>query len=419
MRAAATALALLLFVPAIARGQDEPTEGLRHVDIWLSAIRDHEPNRQDASAAAMLDMRTADFEAALPHMVSILRRAFALEQRRARFDDTFGLFARHRFVQAEIRAHTERARTIAPGLDMLLKRAAMLHADLGLLAPHAHLTTRRGETNMVADGRGLGEDGRPWHWMLGRAFLDLVVEPGQDAHVRLWYQTVGTHLLAIRDFTEANPHLERARELFPADAEIQFLTGFMHESQAAPDIQAALAERIAQLPPQRRGGARSTTVFGAGVEINAATDAYRKAVALDPAHLEAHVRLGRVLTLAGKAEEAARVLRPIATGIEPPALKYFAHLFLGRAEETLGNVDAARRAYLTAAQLYPDAQSPRMALSQMDLQAGDREAAGAIFSFLAASDRSDDPWWGYLRDRTPGRASWIARLVRVFSAEVR
>ncbi len=74
---------------------------------------------------------------------------------------------------------------------------------------------------------------------------------------------------------------------------------------------------------------------------------------------------------------------------------YLAELFLGREEEALGRRDEARRHYERAAELYPNAQSPRLALSRLARQTGDRASAQRALQTLASVSDVDraDPWW--------------------------
>ena len=61
-------------------------------------------------------------------------------------------------------------------------------------------------------------------------------------------------------------------------------------------------------------------------------------------------------------------------------------------------MDESRRAYERAAELYPDAQSPHLAIGALAARTGDRAGAlSAIQPVLTGDDplRSDDPWWSY------------------------
>jgi hypothetical protein len=69
------------------------------------------------------------------------------------------------------------------------------------------------------------------------------------------------------------------------------------------------------------------------------------------------------------------------------------------AEEARGDHAASRAAFLGASALYPNAQSPRLALSQIARRTGDRAAAQRELQFIAAlpddERRREDPWWLY------------------------
>ena len=74
-------------------------------------------------------------------------------------------------------------------------------------------------------------------------------------------------------------------------------------------------------------------------------------------------------------------------------------MFLGNEEHDLGERDAARACYDRASALFPTAQSPRIALSALARQRGDRvEALGAmrrVLNLPADERRREDPWWSY------------------------
>ena len=78
---------------------------------------------------------------------------------------------------------------------------------------------------------------------------------------------------------------------------------------------------------------------------------------------------------------------------------YFAELFLGAEEMALGNDATARTRFERAAAVYPHAQSPHLALSQLARRAGDRAGAQRELQILAELPRNDrqreDPWWDY------------------------
>jgi tetratricopeptide (TPR) repeat protein len=328
----------------------------------------------------------------------------------------------------EVHLQTLRNRIARTGIDRFLKRAAMLHTDVTLFHPDVHLTTREGTGHLATDGRSEGDLGRPWHYMLARSFLYLVLwdkdvprltvrktEP--DPEVLLWYQAVGNELWRQRNYTEALPHIRAALDLFPGDAELQFVSGVIHESQSGTQLQAAVQEQVAAFR-----GRRERYIPGVGTadaERDEAEDAFRAAIAADPGHLEARLRLAQVLNVDGEYDEAVRELTLVLERTKAPWHRYFALLFLGRAEEGRGHPDEARHAYESASGLFPDAQAPRMAISQIDMQAGRRADAVSVFQFLSRERPFDaDPWWQYDAVRDPSD-DWISRLRAAFAEATR
>jgi tetratricopeptide (TPR) repeat protein len=134
-------------------------------------------------------------------------------------------------------------------------------------------------------------------------------------------------------------------------------------------------------------------------ELRQAEGYFRRALEIAPDHVEARLRLGRVLGLVGRHDDAARELRRALPSAGEDVLRYYGELFLGAEEEALKQYDAAFDAYRRAAALYPTAQSPWLALSSLGRRRGDRAAALRALQqlFDLPSDRleRDDPWWTY------------------------
>lgn len=280
--------------------------------------------------------------------------------------------------------------------NYLLRRAALLHTDVamvtaGSLRPIESGTPGDGNPVRVQmiDGRqtdiGIGET----HWVIGRALLD-GVRPGHDPMVELWYRATAAWMQREQQYNTT--HLQRAREMFPDDADIAFLSGTQSETYAGAAIQSFIKGAVLPTGLVIKLGAE-------GSELKSAETFLQRAVKLNPDFAEARVRLGHVLVARGKPEEAAANLRAAGTTGGDPLLQYFAAMFLGAAEEALGRRGEARNAYEGAAALFPTAQSPRLALSALAAGRGDRSGAVAamnvVFEIPDAADRYD-PWWQYL-----------------------
>jgi tetratricopeptide (TPR) repeat protein len=125
---------------------------------------------------------------------------------------------------------------------------------------------------------------------------------------------------------------------------------------------------------------------------------YQRVLERNPKFTEASIRLGRVLGLRGRHDEAVEQLTQGLSAVEP-VLQYYANLFLGGEFEALGNGEEARRSYERAAALAPTAQSPLFGLSRVADVAGDRagarEAIALVLKLPASDVERTDPWWVY------------------------
>ena len=101
----------------------------------------------------------------------------------------------------------------------------------------------------------------------------------------------------------------------------------------------------------------------------------------------------------GRHDEAAAELRKALGAGLPRESQYYAELFVGREEQALGRSEAARESFERASELYPLAQSPRLALSHLARQSGDRTRALQALRYVselpANALRREDPWWDY------------------------
>jgi hypothetical protein len=287
------------------------------------------------------------------------------------------------------------SKTEAEKANQILLRGAALHADIGRMIPEdpVRRSTTQKTAYIVSDGRWLGVRYISMHWQLGRSLLDGVTpEPAAHPGVRAWYLGTSADLLQIRQFAAALEHYTRARQIFPSDPQILFASGVLHERFGSTALQAA-AVSVAE------SNRTTAAVSSARGEIARAERFYRDSLVHRPDHVEARLRHGRVLDELGRYAEASDELRRAIAGGASGHLLYLAELFLGRAEETLGHDEAARAAFERASALYPNAQSPRLALSQIARRAGDRAAAQRQLQALAKlSDdehRREDPWWLY------------------------
>lgn len=297
----------------------------------------------------------------------------------------------------QVRRTPDYDRQIAEARNRVLKRGAAMHTTIALTHPR---DVQDGQVNpfasnrpwsvLFSDGRQVGVDRAANHWTFARMLLGRVTPaPSSDDAVRRWYQASGAALL--RDLQLNPDHFDDALRLFPDDARLLLLAGSLHETLASPSLQALL--KSASLPI-----ATTFSIGSARAELGRAEPLLRRAVSIDPHDAEARIRLGRILSLQGRHAEALTELKQVNQSA-PGLLQYYASLFTGDAAEALGRLDEAHVAYTRAASLYPRAQAPRFALSQLIAGAGDLRAAGDALD-RALSDASeptpdDDPHWTY------------------------
>ena len=207
-----------------------------------------------------------------------------------------------------------------------------------------------------------------------------------------WYLETSADLLRMRQFAAAVEHYARARQLFPSDPEILFCSGVLHERFASTALQAA-AESVTE------SNRTSATVGSARGELVRAERFFRDALVLAAGPCRGAGAARARARRPGAPRRGVGRAAPRDCGRRERWLLYLAQLFLGRAEEALGHDAAARAAFERASALYPNAQSPRLALSQIARRAGNRAAAQRELQLIAAlpddERRREDPWWLY------------------------
>lgn len=422
MRIYVAAAILLLAVPALAQESDADARTAQ-VEAWLKAILHHQPGEFDDAAERVARWSYAELQAlsvdavAVSQMMRDLRtNLFTVRRPGQRVPqrilytprqlDRMRLLACAAAGVAKQRDCLERksllllddellqlsdvvaAAAERGQLDYVLRRAAMLHADVAMSSRSELFDNRIAAsvagavqrlTISVDDGRNTAMYFGAVHWDIARSLL-AVVRPVGDPMVLLWYQATAAWMQAD-GYHENAEHLTEALRLFPRDPLLLFLSGCEHESFARPAIQAAA--RSADLPP-----GYELVVQSDDAEMRQAEALFRRALDRQSDHVEARLRLGRALLIRGRFQDAVQELRRAHAAAPDDLMKYYAAMFLGAAEEALGNVDSAADLYTRASALYPNAQSPHVAQSALARRRGDRAAAMAamerVFELAAA-----------------------------------
>jgi hypothetical protein len=271
-------------------------------------------------------------------------------------------------------------------LNAILKRAAMMHTDIAVIAP----PEGSGEdVVVVTDGRFDGYADTARHWSFARALLsELRPEPRSDPFVLRWYRAAATVMHAGARWSDLEGLLGEGGDLFPRDPWLLFFRGALNESLASPRLQTAVPAMPADV--KLRLGHPSTL-------LREAEKFFRRSLEQEPAFAEARIHLGRVLALQGHHAEAAGELRRGGTETGEPLLLYYAELFLASEEQALSHPEAAGRHYERAAMYWPGAQAPHLGLSILARRQGDRHRASSLLPILerTASENSIDPWCDY------------------------
>jgi tetratricopeptide (TPR) repeat protein len=358
---------------------------------WVAAVQSHVPGKRDAGV----------------EMVSGLT-----------YDDRWDLSVSMGFFLSFLRANPLAIKTFdeerlagmagairqAPGPDAFLRRAAVLHADAALnrhragghpaepgrggdalLPPGAFAAlVSRGTLNFNRDGEILGERAMEWNWPFARALLDLIAssQPG-DPFVAAWYHTTAAFMFQRGLYGETDPHLRRAAVVLPDDARILFDRAAYAEVLGLPRIQVLVSDHHAlRIPDERATNDEAERLF-------------RLALRADPSFVEARVRLGRLLGLRKRHDEAASQLATALAANPTGPVLFYAHLFAGRSAQALGKMADAAGHYKAAEALFPGAQSAGLARSQAALLESD--VAGALESIrgIDKSSTARDPWRWY------------------------
>jgi tetratricopeptide (TPR) repeat protein len=394
----------------------KPLAGVERLREWLTAIERHEPGELDEPALAISFWSRFELNAAMADLRALLDRAS-------------GVVSRIQRTGGETVINTGSGPlTLADARDLLgltddeirrrdptriVKRGAVLHIDVavftsfGLVADHS----RGYQKLLVNDGQRVGSDTSSYHWEFGRALLDSVKpDPGGDEMVRLWYAASAAFMVSRADLAELQRHVGRARRLLPTDAAAQFFSGVLHENFASPQIQSAIL-------------GTKTEIGSVESESKEAEKLFRQAVTLEPAFVEARLRLGRTLGVVGRHAEAAVELQRAIAATDDRLLQYYGNMCLGREEQALGRREEARAAFERAASLYPRAQSSYLALSQLARRYGDKAGArGALRPVLdlpARGSEREDPWWDYYISAGRHADALLTELRRPFLADVK
>ncbi len=332
---------------------------------WLVAVRGHGPGTMDVYARTIRVWNEADLAGAVTDFDAV---RVTLKRR-----GTSGRVPRSDLTVNEALQALQGSPSEALD-DDILKRAALLHTDIATA-----IAVEAGKADWATTVLPVG-----WHLNAAMSCVQWLKEATpQDPFVRQWYVSVAAFLQWRHEIQSTPEFVQRALSLFPSDRELLMIAGCVHEYLASPRIQNG-----SDLPSRAAGDSTA--------HLRQAEKAYRQVIAQGRPAAETSMRLGRVLGLLGRHDEALPFLKSALDASTDVKLLYFANLFAGDEEAALGHDDRARQAYLSAQALFPSASSVHLALSRLARQADDRpRAAAAVRSMLALDDERIDPWLAY------------------------
>jgi tetratricopeptide (TPR) repeat protein len=306
---------------------------------------------------------------------------------------------------------------------LLILRGATLHADISAVTPPDAVPSAPtgGHGILAIDGRQVGFAELDSHIWWGRRLLDRITPHHVEWErlrpvIVLWYRSVAATLAARNWLADLEPHLARAVERFPDDPGILFDAGCMAESLAAPFVQATIAPKEAR--PSRMSAIASLQRYRTSplVYLTTAERHFRRAVEQDASFAEARIRLGRIISVRRKHDEAIVELSGALTLAATPVVRYYNQMFLGRALQNAGRPAEARAAYERAATLFPQAPSPHLEIASAASGNADKASARAaidrVLELSPDQDHGGEPWWEYHRCTGRNADSVYAAMVR-------
>jgi hypothetical protein len=381
---------VLLAMPVTGQGKPQPARNaIDRLQQWMALAREHTPGTVDEPvrqvrgySLSMLTELEGDFEAYLEFWKDPGQRR--LRQSRA-----------YSPLEQTLLAHLAAAETTNGTGNTLLRQIAMLHTDAMALSGAVtflipDVPNAGGDpVTMTNDGVGLGSARTSPLWPIARvAVSGILPDPPADPWVRRWYQATSSLMLYGSQLATLPGHLGERRALIPDDVGAVF--------DGACVFEAFANDRVQHVAASERARGRALAVPGRSEALASAKRFFEEVLARDSRHVEARLRLGRVLWSLGETRRSVVELESITKGTAGTReLRYLAFLFLGASRWSLGDAAAAADAYQSAQALYPAAQSPVVGLLLANPRLTEGDLARAE-SMLARSpvDRMD-PYLNY------------------------
>jgi len=212
---------------------------------------------------------------------------------------------------------------------------------------------------------------------------------------RAWHVAAIAVLERFRGQSALDSDIEHAENRFPNDPEWALARAVAQESRTWPDRRDEADYR----PPSGLVASRTEARF-------------KEAAGLAATRQEAHIRWGYFELRRGRADDA---LTHFAQAGEPgdPVLRYWLHLFTGRALERVGRLDEAIASYRLACADVPYAQSATTALAVALVANHQPDEAAALTNRMLSGQPPLDPWNFYT---FPATRSWQTLMSQLHEA---
>jgi tetratricopeptide (TPR) repeat protein len=238
------------------------------------------------------------------------------------------------------------------------------------------------------------------------------------AFAAVWRLNQWQFLLLLRQFTQVDRTAQRGDLALlpePLQAEWHMTRGMVHETVARLWLGPANLGAV----PTYVGPTGTTRASWIERARNDAVRHYREALAVQPAHAETHLRLGRVLFEQGKDDEGRAHLGRAATEPCSDAVCGLAWLFLGEWHMAKGTTADARRAYLLASGVLDVRQSALVGLLYLSMRRSPATAVDIAGQFdaraMISGETGPDAWARY----TSGHVLRLPVFVHALREEVR
>lgn len=410
MRAIALAFALALTAAAPSAQSGDPAALLER---WVIAVDTHAAGAEDTALAALDSWSYADFNSMRRYVEALVEAPAAGNPTRAK---------RLSLLKPEERSSIGAVRDrylLKARFDQFRQRAAILHTDAALLSrlPLGTDTPKqrtaggdRASENTIdvrsADGMLDSFQLANPNWFYARDMLDAISTTGRTPIVAQWYRAIAAHYASHDNLADAFRHFEQARLIVPDDPGVLYGEACFQETLGSPSVQNFSHTTV--LP----NGYTVRGVFSPQTHFRTAETLLVRALAGRPDFVDAHLRLGRVLSQQGRFEAALPHFAQVIAATRDAALLYYARLFAGDAALALNRLEEARQSYESALAGHPNAQAARIGLAATLRAGGDRQAAiDALLATISVPagqrDGHDDPWWDYYK----GDAANVERLL--------